>query len=139
MVDLPKPPTNVADVALAQEIRQYVRSQKSPIDVAVKSMSDPRILSAILNAPAFLSGLGDTQWNLVRERARAALHPEQAQMQKSLMKALDEVRQGVAATKRMLLERCEMGEDDDGQIRPDSGLSLGGTPAAPNAATVIAA
>jgi hypothetical protein len=108
MVDLPQSPTNVADVALAQEIRSYISDQKSPIDFAAKSMSDPRVLSAILNAPAFLSGLGDTQWNLVRERARAALHPEQAQMQKSLMKALDELREGVAATKRLLLERCEM-------------------------------
>jgi hypothetical protein len=111
MVDLPQPPTNVADVALAQEIRQYVRGQKSPIDFAAKSMSDPRVLSAILNAPAFLSGLGDTEWNMVRERARTAMHPEQAQMQKWLMKARDELREGVAATKRMLLERCEMGEE----------------------------
>ncbi len=36
MIDLPEPPTSVADVALAQEIRQYIRGQKSPIDVAVK-------------------------------------------------------------------------------------------------------
>lgn len=47
MIDLPEPPTSVADVALAQEIRQYIRGQKSPIDVAVKFMSNPRILGAI--------------------------------------------------------------------------------------------
>jgi hypothetical protein len=63
-VDLPQPSTSYADVALAQEIRQCVRGQKSPIDVAVKSMRD-------------------TEFNLVRERARTALHPEQVQMQKS--------------------------------------------------------
>jgi hypothetical protein len=101
----------LADVALAQEIRQYVRGQKSPIDVAVKSMSDPRILSAILNAPASLSGLSDAEFKLVRERARAALHPEQVKMQQQLTKALDELRAGVAATQRMLLERCEMHEE----------------------------
>ena len=111
MVDLPQPPTHIADVALAQEIRQYIRGQKSPIDLAVKSISEPRILNAILNAPAFLSGLSDTEFNLVRERARTALHPEQAQMQKSLTRALDELREGSAATKRMLLERCEMEQD----------------------------
>jgi hypothetical protein len=93
---------------LAQEIRQYISDQKSPIDFAAKSMTDPRVLSAILNAPAFLSGLSDTEWKLVRERARTALHPEQAQMQEWLMKARDELREGVEATKRMLLERCEM-------------------------------
>jgi hypothetical protein len=117
MLDLPQPPTNVTDVALAQEIRNYVGKQKSPIDVAVKSMSDPRVLSAILNAPAFLSGLSDVEFKLVRERARAALHPEQVQMQQQLTKARDELRAGIAATKRMLLERCELRDDDDGQFR----------------------
>ena len=56
MIDLPQPPTAVSDVMLAQEIRQYVRGQKSPIDVAVESISEPRMVSAILNAPASLSG-----------------------------------------------------------------------------------
>ena len=78
--------------------------------------TDPRILSTILNAPPFLSGLSDTEFNLVRDRARTALHPEQVQMQRSLRKALEELREGVAATKRMLLERCEM-RVDDGQFR----------------------
>ena len=116
MVDLPQPATAVADLMLAQEIRQYVRGQKSPIDLAAKSMSDPRILGAILNAPAFLSGLSDTEWNLVRERGRAALHPEQVQMRKWLTKALDDLREGVAATKRMLQERCKIDEDRDGTL-----------------------
>jgi hypothetical protein len=107
MIDLPQPPTNVADVALAQEIRSYVSKQKSPIDVAVRAMSDHRILSAILNAPPFLSGLSDAEFKVVRERARAALHPEQVKMQQQLTKSLEELRAGLAATKRMLLERCE--------------------------------
>jgi len=62
-------------------------------------------------------GLNDAEWNLVRARARQALHPEQTEMEQLLTKALDDVREGVAATKRMLLERCEMREDDDGQFR----------------------
>jgi hypothetical protein len=45
------------------------------------------------------------------------LHPVQADMQAKLTKALSELREGVAATKRMLLERTEMREDDDGQFR----------------------
>ena len=115
MIDLPQPPTNVADVALAQEIRSYISKRKSPIDVAMKSVSDPRILSAILNAPSFLSGLSDAEFKVVRERARVALHPEQVQMQQQLTKARDELRAGIAAAKRMLLERCEL-LGDDGQL-----------------------
>ena len=113
MIGLPQPPTAVADVMLAQEIRQHIRRQKSRIDVVMRSISDPRILGAVLSAPAALSGLNDVEFNLVRERARTVLHPEQALMQTSLKKALDELREGVAATKRTLLERCEIGQDDD--------------------------
>lgn len=92
-------------------------NQKSPIDFAVKSTTDPRILSAILNAPSFLSGLNEAEWNLVRDRARQALHPEHTDMEKQLTQARDELRKGFDATKRVLLERCEMREDDDGQFR----------------------
>ena len=119
MIDLPEPPTSVADVALAQEIRQYIRGQKSPIDVAVKFMSNPRILGAILTAPAILSGLSATEQNLMRKRARAALHPEQAQMQEWLMKARDELREGRhdaqaywscrIRRRRLLALRCRQG------------------------------
>jgi hypothetical protein len=135
MIDLPKPPTNIADVALAQEIRAYVRSQKSPIDVAAKSISDPRILGAILNAPPFLSGLTDAEFNLVKERARTALHPEQAQMQQWLTKALQELREGIAATKRTLLERCQINAEEDGQSRSTRQPLSGGASAATKTAT----
>ena len=32
----------------------------------MKSLSDPRMLGAILNAPAFLSGLTEAEFNVVR-------------------------------------------------------------------------
>ena len=130
MTGLPQPPTAIADVMLAQEIREYIRRQKSRIDVAMRGISDPVMLRAILTAPACLSGLSDVELNVVRERARTTLHPEQAQMQQSLTKALDEVREGVAATKRMLLERCEMRDDRDNDAQAtreaSSGVALPG-------------
>jgi hypothetical protein len=117
MTDLPPPPSSVADVSLAKEVRAHIKRQKSPIDFVIGSMSDPRVLGPVLNAPAFLSGLSDTEWNLVRSRARAALHPAQVEMQGLLTKALDDVREGVAAAQRLLMERCEVRRDDDGQFR----------------------
>jgi len=118
MVELPtKPTTNSVEFLMEQEIRRYLNEQKSPANFVLKSMSDQRLISAVLTAPPYLSGLSDTQWNMVRERARAALHPEQAEMQEWLNKALAEVREGTAAAKRILLERCEMREDDNGQFR----------------------
>ncbi|WP_271532304.1 hypothetical protein [Bradyrhizobium sp. CCBAU 25338] len=118
MVELPKPTTNAVDFMLEQEIRSYVADQNSPVEFVLKAMPDRRVLSAVLTAPAFLSGLSDNEWNLVRERARAALHPQQSEMQHWLNKALSEVREGAAAAKRMLLERCELREDSEGQFRP---------------------
>jgi hypothetical protein len=114
---LPDPPDSIADVMLASQIRAHVACQKSPIDFAVKGMADFRVLGALLNAPAFLSGLNDEELNVIRERARQTLHPEQVEKQKWLGKALDEVRKGVGAAKRAVLERCEMREDSDGQFR----------------------
>jgi hypothetical protein len=38
-------------------------------------------------------------------------------MEQALTKALAELRQGLEATKRMLLARCELREDDDGKFR----------------------
>jgi hypothetical protein len=108
MTDLPASPTSIAEVSIAQEIRAYLRSQKSPIDFVLKNISDPRILGAILHAPISLTSLSDAQLSMVRERARRSLHPEQTQMQEHLTKALDDLREGVAAARRAVLERCQM-------------------------------
>jgi hypothetical protein len=118
MLDLPKPITNAVDVMLEQEIRGYISEQKTPIEFVLKSMSDQRVLSAVLTASPFLSGLSDTEWNMVRERAPVALHPQQSEMQQWLNKALGEVREGLRAAKRILLDRCELMEESEGQFRP---------------------
>lgn len=86
---------------------RHVKTQKSPIDFAVKSLSDARTLGAILTAPPFLSGLTDAEWKLVQDRARTAFHPEQVAMQKSLRKALDDLHEGIDATRRAVCERCD--------------------------------
>jgi len=117
MVEMPKLPTTFADVMLAQEIRAFARTQKSPIDFVMKSVSDRTVLSAILNAPGYLSGLSKSEWSVVQARARETLHPEETEMQQQLTKALNDVREGIAATKRTLLERCEMREDSESQFR----------------------
>jgi hypothetical protein len=121
MVELPKPTSNPVDFMLEQEIRGHISEEKSSIDFVLKGMADRRVLSAVLNAPPYLSGLSDTEWNVVRERARAALHPQQSEMQQWLRKALAEVREGMAATKRMILERCEIQQNGEGQRAIRSG------------------
>ena len=70
------------------------------------------MLGAILTALAFLSGLTDAECYVLRERARTAFHPEQDQMQKWLIKARDEVRDGIQAAKRLIWERCQIAEGE---------------------------
>jgi hypothetical protein len=113
MTALPQPPTSFADALLAQEIRQDIKQsrhgQKTPLDVDAV-VSDRRILGAVLNAPARLSGLTETELNVVREKARIALHPDQHQLQQHLRKAVDDLREGLNATRRAVRERCELPE-----------------------------
>ena len=115
MVEMP-PPTAVADVMLAQEIRAFVRAQKSPVDFVTRSIADRTVLSAILIPPQYLVGLTAAEWDVVRARARETLHPEETEIQKHLIRALNDVREGIAATKRTFLERCDMREDSEGQL-----------------------
>jgi hypothetical protein len=115
MDTLPTPPTTVADVALAEEIRRHIASRPSPIDFVTKSINDTRVLGAVLHAPGFLSGLGDAEYNLVKSRAKHAAHPEQVNGIERMTKAVEELRQGVAAAERMILARIGASVDDDGQ------------------------
>jgi hypothetical protein len=128
MQPAPKPPTGFFETEQASKIRDFIARQSSPIDFVTKNMGDPRVVGAVLNAPAFLSGIGDAEWNWVRERARQALNPTQVENIAALQKALGEVREGIAAAERMLLERCEMRKDDDGEFRhitePQSRINL---------------
>jgi hypothetical protein len=118
MRDLPSPPTTYAEVALASEIRNWLSEQPSPIDSAMKLISsDPRVLGAILSAPAVLSSLSPAEFELVRSRAKQALFPAQIAMEADLLKARNAVREASAATKRLLLARTETRVDNDGVVR----------------------
>lgn len=107
MVDIPRPPTNAADVALAQEVRAHVRAQESPTTFVLNNMSDSRVVGAVLHAPGFLSGLNDEAVNIVRDRMRSALHPEQVKQRKAAEDALSELQSGVDAARRLILARTD--------------------------------
>ncbi|MER8979454.1 hypothetical protein [Mesorhizobium sp. M0870] len=117
MVDLPKPPSGIAEVALAQELRAHVRAQENPAGFVLNHLDDGRVVGAVLHAPGFLSGLKDEGLNVIRDRARSALHPEHVQHRKEAEDALDVLRKGIAAAQRMILARTETRIDRDGKVR----------------------
>lgn len=136
MADLPKPTSNVIEFMMEQELRGHISKQKSPFEFTLRLMTDRRILSAVLNAPPCLSGLLDSEWGTVREKARTMLYPQEAEMQQWLKKAITEVQEGSAAARRALMERCGVREDAaqkqpaDKQAMQDSAPSKAGETAA---------
>ena len=65
------------EAALATEIRDYLRD-KDIMTVTKAAQSDPRVSSALLSAPAILTGLKPEQLAVVRKSATKAHAPEQA-------------------------------------------------------------
>ena len=105
MVKLPSAALTPADIALAQEVRSYVRQTKSPIDFVMANLSDPRVIGAVLHAPPYLSGLTPEAFNLVEQRARSTHHPEFVDQQKSAEAAVEHLRNGVRTAKKMIQAR----------------------------------
>lgn len=114
MVDLPQPPANAVEAMLCEEIRRFVNKQEPPrANFVLANLADRRIAQAVLTAPHYLSGLTETEQNVIRAKARSALHPVQTDMQSKLNKAMAELTEAMAATRRLILERCDLREEHD--------------------------
>lgn len=116
MVSLPKPENDATSVIAGAEVRAHIARQSNPLNFVLTNLSDSRVLKAVMGGPAFLSGITDIQLNLVREKARQALHPEQTEMSQLLTAALDDCRKGIAACLRMVLERTDVVIEADGSV-----------------------
>jgi hypothetical protein len=56
----PQPPATIAESVQLSEIRAYLSAMNgSRVDFVAKHATDPRVVAAVLGAPAFLSGLTD--------------------------------------------------------------------------------
>ncbi len=102
----------------AQELRQHIARQASPIDFVMNNLNDPRVVGAVLHAPSFLSGLNAEAHNLIRDRARTSLHPDQVRHRQEAEAALAELKKGVEAARRMVLERTDTRLDRGEQGSP---------------------
>ena len=69
----------------------------------MKRLSNACVLAAVLTREVFLSGPTDTELDLVKQRACTTLHPQQSVMKAKLSKALGELREGVEATRRLVI------------------------------------
>lgn len=117
MVKLPKAPAGADEVALAQELRAFVLAQENPVGFVLNHLDDGRVVAAVLHAPGFLSGIDEVGLTVIRERSRSALHPDQVRNRKEAEEALETLDKGIAAARRMVLDRTETRIDQDGQVR----------------------
>jgi hypothetical protein len=89
-----KAPTDISGALMAQEIRAHVAKQQSPRNFVTKNADDDRVVSAVLTAPAFLSGLSDTEFNAVAHAVKNRANPEAVQHRDESQKALEHLEAG---------------------------------------------
>jgi hypothetical protein len=100
-------PTEVADVALAQEVRTYFRNIQNDLarsDALRRLSGDKTVLRSVLTAPAFLSGLGENELEQVRVAAAKAADPDKWAKVETLRKGWAATEKAVAAAVRAVQE-----------------------------------
>jgi hypothetical protein len=90
-----KPPANFADVMLQAEIRAHLAAMKgNKVGFLGNHATDPRVASAVLGAPSFLSGLTDTEVAFVKQKVEQHTAPEIAEARDAALKAMKEAEAG---------------------------------------------
>lgn len=100
---------------LAAELRAYFAKQDKPALAVLGAIAtgDARIASAILSAPALLSGLTDEEQSLARERAASKLAPEAVRAHTEAIKAAAQVRKAREGFTETMVGRIRSWADDD--------------------------
>ena len=87
------------------------------MDFVAKHAGDPRVVAAVLGAPAFLSGLTDADINIVKTQVAKRVAPEIAECKAETMRALQDAETGWRAAIRQISERGGLGRPHDGFAR----------------------
>jgi hypothetical protein len=120
MTVLPATPTSAAEIALAAEIRAAVRAKPEPEKFAFEHRTDPKLVAAVLGAPAFLSGLTPEAVDRIRDIALRSLHPAEVEEISALEAAEMVAAQAVQHARERIAKRGEMRLDMDGIWRHTS-------------------
>ena len=119
-----KAPSTPFDIALHAEIRAVIRETGQAAVFIDEHVGDERVLTAVLTAPAFLSGLSDVEFNLLKSREESRLNPEAAATVADVAKALEQIKHGLVIAEKMIGERGQLMKTADGWApRPPRGLT----------------
>ncbi len=112
-------PTDAAEALLHQEIRTHIRSQAEPIQAAYAQRNDPRVVAAIVSAPAMLSGIGEEQKNEFARAARSALWPDETGKVAQFENAVNVIEEAIKQVQRMIAERGQLHQTINGfELQP---------------------
>ena len=101
-----EPPEDPRGVAVAVQIRDHVAAMKDGrLAFVERNLHDATLVSAILTAPAFLSGLSDTEVGVIRGKIEERVSPEIVKARSDTAKALAETEQGWTRAIRLIAER----------------------------------
>jgi hypothetical protein len=113
-----KPPTNIAEAVVQSEIRAHLSAMKEgKVSFLQQHVSDPRVASAVLGAPPFLSGLTDVEVAVVQNKIEQHVAPEIAEARVATLKALEQAEQGWQRALDKIGERAGLTKGPDGLWR----------------------
>jgi len=109
-----KTPTNLAEIVMQSEIRAHLAAMKDKrLAFLERHATDPRVASAILGAPPFLSGLTDDDVAFVHNKIEQRVAPEIAEARTTTLKALEQAEQGWRRAQAKIGERAGLGRGCD--------------------------
>jgi hypothetical protein len=92
---VPEQPTTLAESVQLSEIRAHVAGIKdNRVGFITKHADDPRVVAAVLGAPAFLSGLTDAEMGVVKSEIAKRVNPKLAASKDEALSALADVERG---------------------------------------------
>jgi hypothetical protein len=110
-----KAASNINEATIHAQIRDRVAAMKSGrMGFLEKNAVDPVVASAILTAPAFLSGLSDVEFAVVKQKVEQHVSPEIAEARAATLKAMKEAEQGWQKAINKIGERAGLTRGADG-------------------------
>ena len=124
-----KPFQTEAEALLHGEIRRHVASLKDERERMAfleKNGADARVASALLEAPAFLSGIGNAELALIKAKVeKQCLSPEIVEAKAKVEKALAELERAPQAASSMIASRAGMnGTTPSLAVKPGSWVRI---------------
>jgi hypothetical protein len=118
-----KEPSNVGEAVMQAEVRAHLAAMKenhNRTSFLEKHVTDPRVASAVLGAPSFLSGLTDQDIGLVQKLVEQHVAPEVARARDEVLKALSDAEAGWQTAINRIGQRAGLAKGPDGSWRDPS-------------------